>query len=453
MNTFDVFDTLLARRYLTSDPIILQLATEIENGNFYSARKSADTGARSLAEIYQHLADTNVIASEQLGYLMNREIELEIQHAIPVKANLNKVADGDVLISDMYLPASAILEMVRQVGLTKQVTLYQSNGDKSNGTVWPKLKSLTTTGTHLGDNKHSDCDMPRSHGISANWCPDDTKLNEFEHSLVEDLTHVAMLAREVRLQYDGDNIKYHTIAASVNLPLLFVLAEQLYRKHKDKNIVFLGRDCQLLQKIYSAYYGLSYYLPFSRKVAYAQPTESVAYLQAHSPANPVYVDISSTGGTWAHLAQYAKLDITVAAYSDVAFYTPSKPVLPETFNYLSTNTQIGQTNLLLELFNCGDHGHLESITAVDNKLMSVTFGEPELPFRLVNTLHDPVLAACKLATIYKDTIRDELSKLSDDKIVKYFAQTSSVICSRTDLLQQAKSFLDKETTYLDQFTK
>lgn len=455
MNTFDVFDTLIARRYLTSDPIILQLANEVENSNFFEARKIADTGARSLQEIYTHLASAGIIPESHVSVLMNREIELEIQHAIPVQENINRVNHGDILISDMYLPASAILEMVRSTGMNKQVTLYQSNGDKSNGTVWPKLQRLLAgwKSHHLGDNKHSDVDMPASFGISAEWCPDATKLNASECKIVDDLTHIAMLSREVRLRYSGDRTIYHTIAASVNLPMLFVLAEQLHRKYKNRNIVFLGRDCQLLQKLYSAFYGLCYYLPFSRKVAYDQPEDSLKYLQAHSPNNPVYVDISSTGGTWEHLSRFGLINITVAIYSDSAYYTPTKPTLPMGFEYLMTNSQIGQTNLLLELFNCGDHGHLEMIKTDGDKLMEVGFGLPELPSEIVDAVHNPVKQACNLVTVYRDNIRQELSNLTDEQLVKYFAQLSSTICSETNLLSQAKGFLDKETHYLTQFTK
>ena len=452
MNTFDVFDTLLARRHFTSDPVWQQLEQEFDIPGFISARKKADTGTRSLQEIYNKLVDEGIVSPSTQQEMIRREIELEISISFPVQKNVDRVKDGDVLISDMYLPAAAILQLVRSVGMDKQVTLYQSNGDKSNGSIWPRLTKVET-GTHLGDNRHSDYDMPSRHGVTAEWFPG-TGFTQLEQTMFDQgLCNLALLSREIRLRNNPVNAEHFEIACDANLPALFMLAELIYREKQDRDIVFLGRDCQLLHKLYNAYYSTAYYMPFSRKIAFDQPEDAVAYLTAHSPRNPLYVDISSTGGTWAHLSQYAELDVLVAIYSDVAFYTPERPVLPPKFSYLTSNSEIGQTNLLIELFNCGNHGHLSKIDVIDGTLMRSHYGVPELPTELIQELHKPVSQASKLSSIYADAVRSELQKFDTTFLKGVFSNMAVYICNQRHLIDTAKGFLEQETQYLDQFTK
>jgi hypothetical protein len=231
--------------------------------------------------------------------------------------------------------------------------------------------------------------------------------------------------------------------------MLFMICELLHRRYHDRNIVFLGRDCQLLHKLYTTYYDLAYYLPFSRQVAYHQPDTALHYLRTHSPEQPVYFDLSSTGGTWQKLN--ANIDITVAVYSDLAYYTPQQPTLPAGFDYLTANSMIGPTALMLEVMNSGDHGHLNSIQHYQDNLMQVTFGEPEIPAEFVTAIHAPVHLAQQLATIYQDAIREELSTVSVDQLIQHFGQLAVAI-STQDLLQMIPDFQNKETNYLEQFT-
>lgn len=414
-------------------------------------RKAADTGSRSLYEIYDTLVAQGDITAQQRDALIPREIELEVSISIPVQKNLNKVQHGDILISDMYMPASAIMQLVRSVGMDKQVTLYQSNSDKSTGAVWPKFKTVRP-GYHLGDNYRSDCESPKQAGLNGVWFNPATGFNNHEQQFFDaGLANIALLCREIRLatDYSGTEEKYFNLANNVNLPLLFVTAE-LLRRHTNKNIVFLGRDCQQLYRLYNAYFGVGYYLPFSRKVAYNQPEAALNYLRTHAPENPIYFDISSTGATWEKLG--GGLDVAVAIYSDVDYYTPEKPSVPDTFFHLTKNSVIGATNLVLEIMNCADHGHLNYIDVQQDKLMHVQFGKPELPVELINVIHEPVKRAVNLAQHYRDGIRAELAEMSVERLLTNFGLLASTICSQQDILTEMKTFLEKETEYLDQFT-
>ena len=449
MNSFDVFDTLLARRYFTSDPIWHHLAKEFNIPDFVQNRKAADTGGRSYEEIYDVIVANGTIRADQRNEIARRELELEIETSFPIQKNIDRVQDGDILISDMYLHGSAILQFVRSIGLTRQVTIYQSNGDKSNGSIWKRIQH-NKPNIHLGDHPNSDVGQALANNINGELFPG-THFNAYEADLFEHgLKNIATLAREARLRSGrAINEIFSDLSASLNLPFLFIAAELLYRKHAGRPILFLGRDCQLLHKIYTEYYELSYYIPFSRRAAYTDPATAIAYLRKHSPVNGVLVDISSTGGTW---AQLEPIDVTVLIHSDTSYYTKEKPIPPDSFTSITSNSTIGETNLVLEIFNCGDHGHLNKVTQITDGMFQSHFGKPELNKDIVDAIHSPVYNAIKLSSIYKDAIRSELDDLTADQLVEFFKYCTSSLCARTDLYNLLDDFVNQETTYLDQFT-
>jgi len=448
MNSFDVFDTLIARRYIDNTMVLNTIATELKIPNFTQERQKADNGARSLTQIYETLVINNTLTNDAASIAMAREIELERQTSIPIKENMDKVSDGDLLISDMYLPAWAILEMTKFAGLKKQVTIHQSNAGKSSGKVWKELS--TKPDLHLGDNAHSDVTMPTMHGISAVLYPG-TAFNEAENFFYRNgMQHVALLIRESRLRnYDADTSPFFTVANSLNLAWLFVTAEMLYRKYKNTDIVFLGRDCQLLQKIYATYYNSSCsYLPFSRKVAFNQPDIATRYLKKHSPEKCVYFDLVSTGETWRHLATYDEsINITVALYSDSQYYSKTKPILPSGFDYLTKFSDVGPSGLLLEVMNCADHGSIVLLNEVAPDIFVSTFGKHELTDNIIDAIHLPIETAVEL-DFYKNSIRNEMKEITNSALHEFFKILTQSICGQTILNNYLHDFHKQESTYL-----
>ena len=433
MNSFDVFDTLIARRFVTSEMIWAQIEHEFDHENFAKNRINADNGRRSLEEIYEAFGGSDAE--------MAREIELEINLAFPVTKNIQKVKDGDLLISDMYLPGWAIMMMLRNAGFDRQVTIYQSNGDKANGKVWETIKP----DLHFGDNMHSDVNMPRNAGIQAEHFEGTGLISPEINLCNKNFNVLAMLMREVRLRNDiAFDQRVIDIARNYNLPFLFCFAEMVYRRKGNNQVVFLGRDCYLLYKIYSEYYGICTYLPFSRALAYKTPNSAIQYLRTQTPDNSLYVDLSSTGATWQHLAKYATLNVLVGIYSDVFHYTDTKPELPYGFNFLVKNSQIGTTNYLLELFNCAKHGHIKS---VDN--FQAKFGESELPVTTIIDIHDPIDSAIKLSKHYKNNLHVEFNLKTDEEILALFGEMAISISAQAAFIGEFTDYLNKEKTYLE----
>lgn len=449
MQTFDVFDTLLGRRYFSSDPIWHQLATEFNIPDFVRLRKAADANGRSFDQIYAYLITSGTLTDNQATLIANRELALEIDTSFPVQKNIDRVNHGDILISDMYLPAPAILQLVRSVGLSKQVTIYRSSGDKSTGSIWRRMQ-LCKPSLHLGDHPNSDFAQANNAAIPCELYTGTHFTSDESFMFSQGLPHVAILSREVRLRTNSGAAEiFSDTASSLNLPLLMIASELLHRKYGIRPIAFLGRDCQLLHMLFSEYYCTAYYVPFSRKVAYANRQSASAYLRSHAPVNAVFVDISSTGATWQHLSD---IEMTALIYSDVSFYTANKPTLPPTFSYIASNSEIGPTNLMLEVFNCGDHGHLESVEEITDGMFKATFAVPELNTPVIDAIQAPIVTATALSGIYKDSIRTELAELSNTVLMQLFAYCTSNICSKTDMLAMLPAFVQKETSYLNQFT-
>lgn len=442
MNSFDVFDTLIARRYFKTNGIWQQMSQEFGLADFEQVRPVPDDGTRSFEEIYTELVRQGLISANVKPALMQREVELEISNCYGIKQNIDRVADGDLLISDMYLPAHVILQMTRSAGLTKQVSIYQSNRDKGTGKIWNILKQ-NPPGVHLGDNEYSDYRRAQDYGFHSELYTG-SNYTELEKTLCSNsLFYLGHLIREIRLRNNiGSYSQYFDLSCQYNLPLIFVIIELLHR-NINNNITFLGRDGQLLWRIYNNYYRTAYYLPFSRKVAYTDPELASRYLRVNTAADHTLVDISSTGETWALLSAHGHHSMKSVIYSD----SEHRPHLPATFSYITKNSVCGNTNLMLEVMNCADHGMLDSLTSLDEKVILTSYAEHELPRDLVAAVHQPVQDAVMLKSFYSAAIRKELDNYSDDSLHNAFAYLSQQICARLDLATAIPGFIEREDRY------
>lgn len=446
MNSFDVFDTLIARRYISSDIIWEVIEEKFKIQNFKKERISSDNGQRSFDEIYIDLYNKKIITD--LNILKNVkefEIRLEIENSFAIQKNLDLINHGDLLISDMYLNAPTILNLVRSCGLDKQVSIYQSNGDKGNGKVWLDLIN-DKPDLHIGDNRHTDNAKPSEFGFKTALFTG-SELNECEKFLFNSkLNNLALLCREIRLKNNPkNNENFFDISNQLNLPFLFVCCELLFRDLQDKNITFLGRDCQLLWAIYNSFYKNSFYTPFSREVAFNQPELSIQYLLNNSyKEDNVFVDISSGGNTWGFLNKFAKLNTKAIIFSD-----GSMPVfdIPETFTYVTKNSECGETNSLLEIFNCGDHGRIKFLKKITDKIILTEYAEKEILPEIIKAIHEPIKQSVMLKDIYSFNIRRELSNKTQEELMKLFIVFSSNICNQKHIYNHLPSFEKIEGDY------
>ncbi len=118
-HSFDIFDTLMARRCIEPKNVFLEVEKAVNVAGFANLRIKAEASIAAkpytLDDIYRVFVEQFGVNVETSEYLKAKEIELELHNAIAIKENLEAVDNGDVLVTDMYLPRSAILGILDKI--------------------------------------------------------------------------------------------------------------------------------------------------------------------------------------------------------------------------------------------------------------------------------------------------------------------------------------------------
>lgn len=202
--SFDVFDTLILRNvYEPTD--LFQFMDDDYNTlfdttaytRFFLMRINAEKVCRkrvlskhrnyedvTLDEIYDTIADLYHLDSRKLALIKKREIELEYEFCIQRKAAKElydfAIYCGKKVIcmSDMYLPADVIKEILTRNGYDKISDLYISSETrvgKWSGKAFKKLPEWTGSSKdqilHIGDNPDADVKKAKLEGIDSFYFP------------------------------------------------------------------------------------------------------------------------------------------------------------------------------------------------------------------------------------------------------------------------------------------
>ena len=247
--SWDCFDTLVTRR--GSNPLSVFDAMERQYAldNFTAKRKSAEYQApNTLHTIYEALAPMYQWTPEQKEFFKQAEIQAEINHCIPIVENIHRVKDGDLIVSDMYLPAEAIEAILRKNGLTKAVSIYVTTGGKYSGAIWSTLPPVAL---HIGDNWHSDVESPKRHGINASHYSGHG-FSEIEQQIGGELSLLMRAVRLVNPYQHGSNCWHIWHEQSqLNIPALIFAASDVPKT----NVAFVYRDCIHLHRIHEQLHG------------------------------------------------------------------------------------------------------------------------------------------------------------------------------------------------------
>lgn len=168
-NSWDCFDTLIARYYHQPISTFKMIAHKLQDPNFVEKRINAEKWCekKTLQGIYTKLPK------------LDPELELitEIENTYPIKSNFDRVCDGDVIISDMYMSSEEVLRILRAHGLDKDVEVISTYGGKGQGYAWKKITTPNIV-LHTGDNLHADIHMPRFYGMKASYYGNATLTNQ-----------------------------------------------------------------------------------------------------------------------------------------------------------------------------------------------------------------------------------------------------------------------------------
>ena len=127
VNSFDVFDTLIARRSVEPQRVLQKLEACAALPGLAASRLAADRrlGKQArpygLGDIWQEVARTLGLDDATVAWLHDLELELEHEEVLPITENLGHVRDGDPLVSDTYLPTDVVHSLTCCAGLQRQV--------------------------------------------------------------------------------------------------------------------------------------------------------------------------------------------------------------------------------------------------------------------------------------------------------------------------------------------
>lgn len=292
--SFDVFDTCLVRTfaqptdlfYVLAENLLSEVGREpnrhdvsaiahlrIDGERIARARSSRDDV--SLAEIYESVENLGQygVRAETMA---SKELELERHSVRPIADTRRRIDDlrsrGErvVFISDMYLPESAIREMLEDHGFWRPGDgLYVSNtigSTKGSGRLFEHVLSAEGVAPdalrHYGDNAHSDVEVPRRMGIDV---PEVCKplLTHHELAVLAEgeaeswiRSRIAGTSRAVRMSVDvGSDSPIIDMVADVAGPLLVTFVawvlDSAQRQDVDR-LYFVSRDGQVLLQIVDA---------------------------------------------------------------------------------------------------------------------------------------------------------------------------------------------------------
>lgn len=202
--SFDIFDTLIHRRVLEPTDIFKFVSwkfNEVYQTNSYidfdNIRKQSEARCRNrikrecpsweditLDEIYDQIALDYDLDKDKLNQIKQYEIELEIKYCI-ARATGKELYDlclqqGKKVIctSDMYLSLETVNAILRKNGYQTIEKVYLSSElrvGKATGNIFKYIcKDLGIKPSqimHIGDNLHSDVDMPRKSNICSFHLP------------------------------------------------------------------------------------------------------------------------------------------------------------------------------------------------------------------------------------------------------------------------------------------
>ena len=237
--SFDVFDTLLSRKYDNVDEVFAAVPDTAKHLLLFQKNSNADSNdaesdqqkininlsditftskdfkkirieaeieaiqekksACNIDDIYEKLQKLTNISAEISDVLEQAEIDLEEDALIPrrelcdIFRSLVKKGKTVIITSDMYLKKDFFEKVLSKNNLTGYARLYVSCEEglrKDDGSLFEKVKNdyAGKSIIHIGDNRKSDFEMPVSKGLAAIWIMNSE--TELKASGIEELLHL-----------------------------------------------------------------------------------------------------------------------------------------------------------------------------------------------------------------------------------------------------------------------
>jgi predicted HAD superfamily hydrolase len=260
VKSWDIFDTLIARICIEPGNVFSIVEQKSRFPNYRSYRISAEKKSNgTFSDIYEKFRFITGCSIEEITGLIDLELSTEKQQLFLIPEIYDQIQDGDILVSDMYLPPETLYNLLRHIGFNKTVKIFVSYDGKYNGWIWNTiLNEEFIVKMHTGDNSYSDVNKPRQYGITTQYFGK-TKLSIIEKYLREDgQIDMMRLIRYIRLNniYPPSSYKYKmwNEQCQINIPLLFFASLILHEYIKQRGIhtvLFATRDGVHWHKIFA----------------------------------------------------------------------------------------------------------------------------------------------------------------------------------------------------------
>lgn len=319
--SFDIFDTCLVRTCGEPINVFTLLAKRIlgektDNSiirDFSRIRKNGEEEARknlinvnkeevTLEEIYNY-CDFSKYTKTDKQIIQQTELDIEKEVLLPIYSTkerimkLHKAGNTIIYISDMYLPKSFILSILKGKGfyVNDQIVFVSSdiNKTKQSGHLFDfiqkELGLRYKNWVHEGDNKFSDFSVPKNKGIKSvlkqhpyNYY-EKMAMNRLFIDSNDDNNYIFSLSRAIRLSMDySPQREFATnFIAPIIVPYVYYVLEDARRRGINK-LFFIARDGYILFLIAQVFAPLFpeislHYLYASRKSLYLPGIEELNY--------------------------------------------------------------------------------------------------------------------------------------------------------------------------------
>ncbi|MER7560528.1 glycosyltransferase [Nocardioides sp. NPDC126508] len=290
--SFDVFDTALYRAVEFPRDVFRIMGSRLGIDRFPSIRKQAEDHARRENDNHKGsrevtLRDIYAVMVERYGAdpaweELEQNLEIELAEANPyIKEVFDRLlAQGKTIVftSDMYLPRDVIEEMLVRNGYVGYEKIYLSNEylrRKGDGTLQRVLLDYygsETSIVHVGDNLEADVEQSHRVGLPAVYNQDQRRL--VREPYMETLAgsfYGAVLNNTIGSGRWTQGLHY-THGYRVGGVLAAGFCEYLETVVREKGIdriLFCGRDCDVISRVYDRFYGSadSAYIDVSRYAA------------------------------------------------------------------------------------------------------------------------------------------------------------------------------------------
>lgn len=280
-------------------------STEGRIGAYY--RSSGMDDEYKLHEVYRQWLEIVFTSAEDIDFIIETLENVELQqekYVIYADPQIENYLDSYsspscVFVSDFYMSATNLMELIRHVGLDRLVDQGYSSCDhylnKRSGRLFEFVHDnegvCASSTLHIGDNPYSDVRIPKKLGIQTlNYLPEAESnkqrelKNQFEHrdsSIAEYLsifsssaTAPPSLAGIERRLYE-----YGLACAPLLIGFTFFIMEQAIRQGHEK-VYFFTREGEFFKSVYDA---LRDAQPLSQQAPYSEILE-VSRLATFAPS-------------------------------------------------------------------------------------------------------------------------------------------------------------------------